>query len=460
MELTEEQENFVEQVLEGKGSNLLLGKAGVGKSVCIKAIIDRANERRKRFFVLAPTGVAAINVRGETIHLFLYRLRQDLNLRDAPPDFIMIDESSMVRADLLDRLDIALRRNMGRDVPFGGIRIALIGDCAQLPPVVPKEEKADLLSKYRSAWFFSSDVFAEVNWGFHELTRIFRQNDRTFIDLLNAMRVGEATEHVKWLNANRLTTLARGTILVSTNKAAEEINLRQMDILGGPTHQYTAEIFGDMKPSDYPTEEIVSLCVGARIMCIKNIYEKDEFADRPILTLVNGDTGIVTEAGDDGVTFMCDRTGRQHEITTSNGRWEKIKKVQSGTAQVARDETGQPRLDDKGDPILLPPVIEEKVVGSFLQLPVRLAWALTVHKSQGATLHEVTLDFRKRFFAEGQAYVALSRGSSLERLWLYGRMKDSDVILSKEAQDFLQNRMRSQFVFQKKQQELFDVSKQ
>lgn len=461
MELTEEQESFVEHVLAGQSSNILLGKAGVGKSVCIKEVIDRATKRRKRFFVLAPTGVAAINVSGETIHLFLYRLGRELFFSQAAPDFILIDECSMVRADLLDKLDHALQKNTGKNAPFGGIPIALVGDCAQLPPVVPKEDKAELLERYTSAWFFSSDVFSQVEWQFHELTHIFRQSDKNFVDMLNSVRVGEAKESVKWLNANRVTNLARGTILVSTNKAAEEINLRQMDLLGGPTHSYIAEVFGDMKPSDYPTEEVLSLCVGARIMCVKNIYEKVDKNDKDserVLILVNGDTGVVTEAGDESVVFLCDRTGKEHRITTSHGKWEKKRKVQLPSLPM-RDENGKVMLDHRGEPISAPPIVEEKVVGSFLQLPVRLAWALTVHKSQGATLHEVTLDFRRRFFAEGQAYVALSRGSSLERLWLYGKMKESDVILSTEAQDFLSLRMQSRYVFQKKQQELFAHSK-
>lgn len=453
MNLTDEQTAFVEAVLEGRDSNVLLGKAGVGKSVCIRTIIEQGVQRKKTFYVLAPTGVAALNVRGETIHRFLYRLSSELNFSGNLPHFILIDESSMVRADLLDELDKKLRHNTQRKEPFGGIPIALIGDCAQLPPVVQKDEREELLAEYKSPWFFSSRVFAEVRWKFHELTHIFRQADAMFIDILNKVRVGDAAESVRWLNENRRIEGAKGTILVSTNKAAEEINLRQLELIGGPSHYYTAKIGGDIKPNDYPTETQLSLCVGARIMCVKNIYE--EVDGNRFLSLVNGDTGTVRGLDDTSIIFACDRTKQEHEITIGHGRWEKVKRVHV-PAKLVKDENGDTILNEDGSPRMTEPMMEEQVVGFFHQLPVRLAWAMTVHKSQGATLHEVTLDMRKRFFAEGQAYVALSRGSAIERLWLYGFMSESDVKLSKEAQDFLNNRMRSQYIYgDRKQEELF-----
>lgn len=454
MNLTHEQEAFVEAVLTGTGSNLLLGKAGVGKSVCIRAVIDEATERKKRFFVLAPTGVAALNVRGETIHRFLYRLVQELNFQNAPPDFLLIDECSMVRADLLDELDKRLRANTQSKQPFGGIPIALIGDVAQLPPVVTRDEREELLAEYKSAWFFSARVFPQVSWQFHELTQIFRQNDSIFVDLLNQVRIGDAQASVDWLNANRRTDMARGTILVSTNKAAEEINLRQLGLLGGATNYYSARVGGDIAPRDYPTELELSLCPNARIMCVKNIYEKID-GDRSLLVLVNGDTGTVRSCSEDRVVFYCDRTKQEHTITKEHGRWEKIKRVFVPGGKIALDANGEPMFTAAGAPVLTEPTMEEQVVGFFHQLPVRLAWAMTVHKSQGATLHEVTLDFRRRFFAEGQAYVALSRGSSIDRLWLYGAMDVSDVKLSLEAQDFLNRRMDSAFIDAPKQKEMF-----
>lgn len=450
MKLSDEQEAFCEAVLTTKTSNILLGKAGVGKSLCIRTVIERATAQRKKFYVLAPTGVAALNVRGETIHKFIYRLQRELDLQKVQPDFILIDECSMVRADLLDRLDAALRKSTNeKEKPFGGIPITLIGDCAQLPPVVQREDVEELQASYKSPWFFSSSVFSQVRWQFHELTHIFRQSDNTYIDLLNKIRVGDTSECITWLNQNRQIEGARGTILVATNKAAEEINLKQLERLNEPLHNYTARVGGDFEPRNYPTESVLSLCKRARVMCIKNIYSDN------VLELVNGDTGVVEECDEDAVTFICDRTKRAHTVTTECGRWDKVQRVfVEGGEPVIDSETGQPVLDAEGKPVLTVGQMEEKVTGFFHQLPLRLAWAMTVHKSQGATLHEVTLDMRKRFFAEGQAYVALSRGSAIDRLWLFGPMLSSDVKLSKEAQDFLNNRMESRFIYETAQKEL------
>lgn len=426
MQLTNEQERFIEATLTGALSCLLLGKAGVGKSACVNEIIKRATERSKRFFVLAPTGVAALNIKGETVHRFLIRLRRELNIRIYKPDFILIDECSMMRADLLDQLDEALQRATGNKKPFGDVPVILIGDCAQLPPVVKNEDKQQLLDKYSSAWFFSSYVFSKIDWRIYELTHIFRQSEVNFIELLNKIREGESTEAVQWLNENRQTDLARGTILVSTNKAAQEINLRQLNKLGGATNFYDCEIIGDLTEKDYPTETQIALCIGARIMCIKNIYEAGE------LVLVNGDTGQVVECLEEGVVFFCDRTQETHMVSIENGHWDKVERV----------------LED-GE-------TKERVLGTFIQLPIKLAWAMTVHKSQGATLHEVTLDMRTRFFAEGQAYVALSRGSSMERLWLYGQIRQGDIVLSHEARDFLNNRLKSKFIHKSQNMPLFE----
>lgn len=427
MKLSTEQEEFKNAVLNGKESNILLGKAGVGKSVCIRAVISEAAEQKKKFFVLAPTGIAALNVRGETIHRFLVRLRTELYLRGRQaPDFILIDECSMVRADLLDKLDKALRLSTGAtSKPFGGVPITLIGDCAQLPPVVTSADKLAIESKYKSPWFFSAACFSEVDWRFHELTQVFRQTDPEFVTLLNKMRIGDVADSVEYLNLNRTTELARGTILVATNNAAKEINAKQLDRIGGATHFYDAQVWGEFEEREYPTEERLGLCVGARVMCVKNIYDCGE------LVLVNGDTGKIENCGASSVTFSCDRTQQCRTITIEDGTWQKVERTPSATGNV------------------------ETVIGGFSQIPLRLAWAITVHKAQGATLHEVTIDMRSRFFAEGQAYVALSRGSAMERLWLLGKMLRKDVILSSEAQNFMALRMASPYIHQKKQQEFF-----
>lgn len=422
MELSEEQETFVSEVLRGweRPHNILLGKAGVGKSVCIRAVIERANEKRKRFFVLAPTGVAALNVQGETIHRFMKRVKRgEVFLRHCPPDFVLIDECSMVRADLLDELDAVMRAAMNSDQPFGGIPITLIGDCAQLPPVCPDDSKEFLARVYKSVWFFSARVFARCAWTFHELTKIFRQGDADFVNLLNKIRFGETSEVIPWLNANRVTEKARGTILVSTNRTAELINSKQMANIEGPRQIYQATWDAGFPEKEFPVEPTLQLCVGARAMCVKNIYRSDDYGVRE-LELVNGDVGTIVSIGEFSVSFACERTQDVHRVEFM--KWEKIERV------VEKEGT------------------REMVVGTFYQLPFRLAWAMTIHKSQGATLHEVTIDVRSPMFAEGQAYVALSRGSAMERLWIMGHMRESDVRLSKEAMSFLEERMASPFV--------------
>jgi ATP-dependent DNA helicase PIF1 len=322
----------------------------------------------------------------------------------------------------------------------------MIGDVAQLPPVVREEDKEALFAEYRSPWFFSAKSFAAVSWEKHELTTIFRQDDPHFVSLLNKIRVGEAREAVAWINENCQTTLARGTILVPTNKSAEKINLQQLDKLGGGTQTFRAAITGDFPENHYPTEPLVSLCVGARVMIVKNIYRKkeDSLSGEPVveLALVNGDTGLVLAVDRMSIRFRCDRTEEEYTVSTLDGHWEKKEKRDVEKIERVFD----PVLQKEVDKAFV--ISEDVVVGSFEQLPVRLAWAITIHKAQGATLHEATIDFRRPMFADGQSYVALSRASSSKRLWVLGKMREKDVILSAEAQDFLEHGLESRYIYQ------------
>lgn len=429
MELTEEQVLFLHTILETKDSCLLLGKAGVGKSVTMRALIEAGHERNKDFAVLAPTGVAAINVGGITVHRFLGQLRSMYKLK---LDFILIDECSMVRADLFDALDKALRRATGVDEPFGGVQLALVGDFAQLPPVVTREDQKKM-ERYLSPYLFSSEVFPQVSWKILELTKIFRQTDSTYTEMLNDIREGRPKAHLALINS--LKGKAIGTILCPTNKLAEQINSAKLRALSGEATSFKAVVAGSFQRNEYPADEVLTLKPLARAMCIRNIYDQ---ASQPgdgsgALLVTNGDVGIVEEVSDLGVSWKCLRTGEVHRFSPNMIRWEKKDLVPESSID---SETGEESE-----------TFVEKTVGSFSQIPLRLAWAVTIHKSQGMTLQEMTIDLTNDLFAAGQAYVALSRGVDLSKVRIVGELTEKDVIVCPFVKDFVQNKMESRYIY-------------
>ncbi len=398
-----------QKALDGmaSGKNLFItGKAGTGKSTLLQYF--RQNTRRK-VVVLAPTGVAALNVRGETIHSF-FRFKPDVTadkIKKAKgkrarlykeAETIVIDEISMVRADLLDHVDRFLRLN-GKSprLPFGGAQMILIGDLYQLPPVVTPKERGIFQTLYESPYFFDSRVFRQHPMEMVELEKIYRQKDRRFIELLNAVRNNTATdEQLKVLNARVGAKLSAGgeasyaVHLTPTNAAASEINEDRLSRLKGPVRAYSAGISGQFERHAYPTDETLRLAEGAQVMLLNN-----DSAGR----WVNGTLGRVEAI----------RRGKKGEedlirVRLADGRLEEVGPYSWDIFHFTfNDETR---------------AIETETLGSFTQYPLKLAWAVTIHKSQGKTFDRVVLDMGRGAFAHGQTYVALSRCTSLEGLSL------------------------------------------
>lgn len=397
-------------------SVFLTGKAGTGKTTLLKHI--RSNTH-KQMAVCAPTGVAAINAGGSTIHsLFQFPFSPfvpgllengdiDPSGSNLPPlkynnqrlailrslELLVIDEVSMVRADLLDQIDIALRvTRRNRQQPFGGVQLLLIGDMHQLPPVALGEEWTLLKQHYRSPYFFDSHVIQRFAPVHIELTKVYRQSDQAFITLLNKVRHNELDkESLASLNARYnpdVSDGASGITLTTHNRKADEINARNLERLPGRQYSFVAETEGIFPEKNYPAPETLELKVGARVMFLRNNPEKGYY---------NGKTGEVTALTEKTVTVSCEEDGS--EINVGPEVWSNITyKVERSAARVS-----------------------EEIIGSFLQVPLRPAWAITIHKSQGLTFDKVTIDAAEAFTA-GQVYVALSRCRSLSGLRLSSRI--------------------------------------
>ncbi len=385
----------------------LTGKAGTGKTTFLQKL---KNEPVKRMAVVAPTGVAAINAGGMTIHsffqlpfgLFLPEYAQDANRQRRftrekinllqSLDLLVIDEVSMVRADLLDAVDEVLRRYKDRQHPFGGVQLLMIGDLHQLPPVV-KDEEWDLLRQhYDTPYFFSSKALQQTNPVAIELKHIYRQSDRLFIDLLNKVRDNKLDEEVlEKLNSRYVPDFEANTdeayiTLTSHNASAQAINAENLANISGDIHRFKADIKGDFPTHAYPTEEILELKIGAQVMFVKNDVSREK-------RYYNGKIGQITKINDDSIYVKC--PDDEDIICVTTVEWTNVK-------YTLNEKTKE---------------VSEEVIGSFLQYPLRLAWAITIHKSQGLTFERAIIDAQSAF-AHGQVYVALSRCKSFEGIVL------------------------------------------
>jgi ATP-dependent exoDNAse (exonuclease V) alpha subunit len=370
--------------------------------------------------VLAPTGLAAVNVGGQTIHSFfgfpprlirpddIRRSRNGRLMRRL--EFLVIDEVSMVRSDLMWAIDQALRVNRGRPrEPFGGVRLALFGDLHQLPPVINDAEvAAHLESQYGGPFFFSIAALREgAGTALIELSQVFRQKDEALLSVLNKVREGEADdEDLALLNTrvHPIRTLADGepyVILTPTNAAAGRINMAYLAALPGEPRQYAAKTTGEFNSAAQPTEETLMLKPGAKVMLLRN---------DPDRRWVNGTIARVSRLEERRV--WVEVAGGEHEVEPAS--WE--------SRRYAFDKDAEK--------------IVETVAGTFTQFPLRLAWALTIHKSQGLTLDKVYIDLGRGTFAHGQAYVALSRCRSLEGLALARQLRPSDILFDLTAMDY------------------------
>lgn len=414
VEPTQEWLAAVEYVRSGAGHLFITGRAGSGKSTLLRALRELVAEP---MIVVAPTGLAAVNVGGQTIHSFfglpprlirgddIKRSRNGGVMRKL--QLLVIDEVSMVRSDLMWAIDQSLRLNRGRPrEPFGGLRLIMFGDLNQLPPIVQEGEVASHLdANFGGPFFFGVPALREgAGTRLIELTRVFRQSDPALIEVLNRIRDGDATgSDLVGLNerVSPIRTLGEGdpyVILTPTNAAANRINAAFLSALPGTERAFAAEVSGDFHPGAQPTEQTLILKHGAKVILLRND------ADR---RWVNGTIGRVSRLEESSVYVEID--GREHEIEPVS--WE--------TRRYAFDTSAQK--------------VVETVAGTFKQLPLRLAWALTIHKSQGLTLDRVYIDLGRGTFAHGQAYVALSRCRTLAGLSLARPLRPADIIFDRAA---------------------------
>jgi ATP-dependent DNA helicase PIF1 len=401
-----------------RGNLFVTGRAGTGKSTLLRAIVRSLGDD---VVIGAPTGIAAFNVGGQTLHS-LFRLPREGLLLDgeedevAPRDIfevedltLIIDEISMVRSDVLNAIDHGLRQQRKRNAPFGGVRVVAFGDTHQLPPVIMNGQDIRLQDTFGGSFFFHAPAARSMTMV--ELTEVFRQKDQRFVAILNEVREGEISDAaLSELNA-RVGTVPREedrrwVWLCTTNKEAADVNRRCLDALCGEPRIYRAGVSGEFEAlarhrrSDggaLPAEIELVLKVGARVVFIRNDRNR---------RWVNGTTGVVTRLDDNEIDVTTDAG---EDLTVGFDTWTTYRRVKVDK-EVRREEAG-----------------------SMSQLPLRLGWAITIHKSQGMTLDSVVFNAPRSLFAPGQAYVGLSRARSLERLLLRRALRRRDILLSPDA---------------------------
>ena len=426
-------------------SVFLTGKAGTGKTTFLKYIKQQSH---KQTAVVAPTGVAAINAGGVTIHSFfqlpftpfipenkgfgkddslndkhslMSRVRLNTERRKVMQqlELLIIDEISMVRCDVLDAIDTVLKVVRHRNYePFGGVQVLLIGDMYQLPPVVPDSEWQILSQHYNSPYFFDSRVMEIQPPAYVELNKIYRQSDQHFIDILNQVRNNEMDElGMKTLHSRYLPTFKSskddGYINLTThNYKADASNANELENLKGKSFSFKAIIEGDFSEKAYPADEILQLKVGAQVMFIKNDLDKSK-------RYFNGKIGVIEKIEDDSIFVQC--KNEDDLIEVKKDTWKNVRyTVNKQTQQVDEDE-----------------------IGSFTQFPLRLAWSITIHKSQGLTFEKAVIDAGQAF-APGQVYVALSRCTSLNGMVLLSSINSGSLHIDQRIVAFSKNKEAAQ----------------
>ncbi len=406
-------------ITSGTPVTFISGKAGTGKSTFTKRELTKLPGNT---VFLSPTGIAALNIGGQTIHSFFYLehgLLYPEQIRESRQpqiykevDYLVIDEISMVRADLMDAINYSLQINRKSTAPFGGVKLILIGDLYQLPPVVVREEQFEFRpgGRYRNRFFFNSQVIRSAIidelFKYIKFEVIFRQANQEFINLLEQVRQSNLSQElIHTLNrrvtaTNIIDRLDEITVLTCTNEAAQRYNADKLEALQTPKRQYQAIIEGKFSREDFPTLPILSLKVGAKVIFIKN---------DPGKAWVNGTTGVIKELSEDELIIEVDGI----DYPVSRETWEKNQyQVNNGK-------------------------IEKKVVGKFSQFPLKLGWALTIHKSQGLTLKNIYLDTGNGAFDSGQIYVALSRVRSLDNLYLKKPISNRELLIDEGIKAFL-----------------------
>lgn len=426
-------QDALQLITHTRQSVFLTGKAGTGKSTFLKYI---RNHTKKKYVVLAPTGIAAINAGGVTLHSF-FKLPFRPMLPDDPDlslshgrifeffkypkekrkiiaevDLIIIDEISMVRADIIDCVDRILRVYSGNmRLPFGGKQLLFVGDVFQLEPVVPSDQKEILSLFYASPFFFSARVFKDINLVPIELQKVYRQTDSVFINILDRIRNNAARkQELDTLNGRYFPSFEPQNedmyiTLATRRDQVDFINEKKLAELPGEEYVSVGKIEGDFPESSLPTQLNLSIKEQAQVIFIDNDYER---------RWVNGTIGMVSGIDENGNVYVLLESGVEHLVEPTSWRNYKYKYNEKEKR------------------------IEEEIVGTFEQLPIRLAWAITVHKSQGLTFSRVVVDLTGGVFAGGQTYVALSRCTSLEGLVLKSKISSRDIFIRKEIVEFSQ----------------------
>lgn len=406
----------------------LTGKAGTGKTTFLHYIRQQTH---KQTIVAAPTGVAAINAGGVTLHSLFqlpfeafvpdfegkrkldyhFKIRKSKVEMFRELELLIIDEVSMLRADTLDAIDITLKRFRGNSHPFGGVQVLFIGDLFQLPPVVQDAEWEKLKAYYQSPFFFEAQVLQNNRPVCVELTKVYRQSEQSFVDILNRIRVNQATTaDFQFLNNRyqpnfQLTKDSKYIVLTTHNYRADRINEDELSKLSGRAGVFQGRIKGDFSENSLPTEMALRLKVGAQVMFVKNdAGEKKRY--------YNGKLAVVSALDAGGITV---RFEDNQELKVDPEIWRNIR--------YSMNEANE---------------IEEQEIGSFSQYPLRLAWAITIHKSQGLTFDRVVIDAGQAF-AAGQVYVALSRCTSLDGIVLYSKIQPSAVSSNEKITNYSQS---------------------
>jgi hypothetical protein len=406
------------EVLKSKTQPIFItGRAGTGKTTLVREIL---RDKTIRQVVIAPTGVAALNCGGVTIHSF-FRIPPGLSDPDKLDPItgkqatlirklerVIIDEISMVRADLLDMIDRRLRTIRKNEEPFGGVQIVMVGDFFQLPPVLTNSERKTFAQKYKTRYVFSAKVFRNVSPYIIELSRVYRQKNKKFAELLANIRSGKHLESaVAKLNNVCFGKHRNGKVpllLTGHNEIADKYNRAELQKLPGSMHTYDGALEGNFNISgkNLPAPQTLCLKVGSRVMMLKN---------DPNQRWVNGNLATVTKLGDREIHVRID--GQNLEYSVEKDTWERHNYALS-SGEISR-----------------------QVVGRYSQFPLKLSWASTIHKAQGLTLEDVRIDLSRRSFESGQTYVALSRATSLAGLSFTAPLSVEDVITDSNLRDLL-----------------------
>jgi len=423
-ELTDEFKNTYNLINNTNKNLFITGKAGCGKSTLLEYFRQNTN---KNHAILAPTGITALKAKGKTIHSFFkypariitkedVKILKDRNLLNRL-ETLLIDESSMIRSDIFDAIDLSLKKNRKNKKPFGGVQIVLFGDLLQLPPVVSSQEK-EVIEKFypKGQYFFNAECFDPEKFVTIELSKIFRQIDKDFINLLNKFRIAKVDpEDFSIINKRVIkenSNLPKETIILSTRNAkVDEINTSKLNELQTKTFTYKAIVKDEFKENSFPVKKELKLKVNAQIMITKNDISFPQ-------KWVNGTLATIEYLSEDEIKIKI----KDKIFNLPKSKWENINYRLNGNKIIPA------------------------VIGTFIQYPIKLAWAATIHRCQGQTFSNVAIDLHEGAFTHGQTYVALSRATSIDGVHLLREIKQSDLIFDKNVFSFLGHKLEKKYI--------------